>query len=308
MSQIAVGEAAFEGFRLIARKPLAIVVWALVLLVIIAAPMAMFLSLMLPVYAELFSQSAAGIEPSPERMLAMQGRLMMINPLFMLASLFLRALMISAVYRAVLSPQDDRFFYLRFGKTELLVGLVYLCLMILMWIAIVGGGITIVAVCAILWFASKGLAIGVGILLALGLIGFSIWALMRLSMALPMTFAERRFRFFEAWGLTKGHSLSLLLICLLLIVIILLLEVVVGGVVAGSVLGYLAVHPMDEASLAAFFDRPASQWAMDLAPLGVLYAVLFALLGAAAEAIFIAPWAAAYRMIAPAAARTEAAA
>ncbi|HEX6859162.1 MAG TPA: hypothetical protein VF138_03040, partial [Caulobacteraceae bacterium] len=122
MSQIAVGEAAFEGFRVIARRPLAVVVWGLALLVLTAGPTALYLGNFLPAFFDLMRPAGSGGEPSPEDMFALQARLMALNPLLMLTSLVIKTLLMCAVFRAVLTPRDDRFFYLRLGKAELMVG------------------------------------------------------------------------------------------------------------------------------------------------------------------------------------------
>jgi len=272
-----------------------------VLLVLTAVPMAMFMGAFLPAFAEMMSQAASGAEPSAEDMFALQARMMALNPLMTLCSLAVRTLLMCAIFRAVLTPEDSRFYYLRFGKTELLVGAVYLCLIILMAIVAVVGVLLLVAIGAVLWFASKGLAIGIGILGALALLVAIVWAMLRLWMALPMTFTERRFRFFEAWTLTRGQSGSLFLIGLLLIAIVFLMELLIGGVIGALVLAFLMGHPLNEQSITAFFQQPVSQWSAQLAPLAMVAGVVFALVGAAFYTVVTAPWAAAYRMLVPAA-------
>ncbi|HEX6861133.1 MAG TPA: hypothetical protein VF138_13155, partial [Caulobacteraceae bacterium] len=174
------------------------------------------------------------------------------------------------------------------------------CLSIMLWIAFVVGILLVLAVCAAMWFASKGLAIALGIVAGLALLAAMAWTALRLSMALPMSFAERRFRFFEAWTLTRGEGGALFLIGLLLIAILILMEAVIGGVVGGAMLAFFAGHPPSEGAVEAFFAQPVSDWATQLAPFAVVGGVALALLGAAFYAVMYAPWAAAYRMLVPA--------
>ena len=206
MAVIPVGEVAFAGFDVVRRKPLAVLVWGLVMfaffLAILVSVTAMFGSLWQAV------EQADGAEPSLGDVLAMQVQLMMFQFGIWLASILVRVVLTCAVFRAVLEPQDDRFAYMRLGKAELLVALVLLCLSIILTILIMGGLLVGVGVTMAAWAASKALAIGLGMLIFLALLVLFAWVGVRLSIALPMTFAERRFRFFEAWVLTRGNVVA----------------------------------------------------------------------------------------------------
>ena len=298
MAVIPVGEVAFAGFDVVRRKPLAVLVWGLVMfaffLAILVSVTAMFGSLWQAV------EQADGAEPSLGDVLAMQVQLMMFQFGIWLASILVRVVLTCAVFRAVLEPQDDRFAYMRLGKAELLVALVLLCLSIILTILIMGGLLVGVGVTMAAWAASKALAIGLGMLIFLALLVLFAWVGVRLSIALPMTFAERRFRFFEAWELTRGNVGNLFLVLLVVIAIVLLIEIAIGGLVAAIVLSMAAGGAFTEASVEAFFQRPPQEWLGVLGPAVLGLGALFAVILAALQAIVTAPWAAAYRALAPA--------
>ena len=67
-----------------------------------------------------------------------------------------------------------------------------------------------IIIVAMLSLQSPQLVLSVRLVMQLFVYGVVIWVSLRLSMAAPMTFAERKLRIFESWELTKGHTLSLL--------------------------------------------------------------------------------------------------
>lgn len=299
MAAIPVGEAAFAGFGVIRRNPAAVLVWGVVLFVLTIVPITALFGLIGP-WLEAFTQLAeSGAEPDPSAVLALQMQMMALNPILTLTSLVSRVLLTCAVFRAVLTPQDNRFFYLRLGLGELLVGLVYLCLIILLVLLVITGLGLVMGVSAIVWSGSHGAAVGLGILLSLALMVAVIWLGLRLSMAMPMTLAERRFRFFESWELTRGHAGELFLIALVAVVIVWLLEVVAIGVGVVLVIPFIGSGAFDEASIAAFFERPPADWIADIAPWLLGGGFVVSVLGAVLYTVFTAPWAAAYRALTP---------
>lgn len=296
MAGIPVGEAAFEGFTLIRRKPLAVLVWGLVLFAFFVAVFAMLGA----VFGSAWNMVSEldGAEPDVAEAFAFQMQIMMVQFGMWLISILMRVVLTCAVFRAVLEPQNDRFAYLRLGKVELLVALVLLCLSIILAILLMGGLLVGIGVTLAAWAASKALAVGLGILVFGALIVLFAWVGLRLSMSLPMTFADRRFRFFEAWELTRGHVGSLFLVLLVVIAIVLLIEIAIVGVALAIAMSVAAGGGITEASLEAFFQRPPQEWLAVLGPAVLIGGVLFGILGAALMAITTAPWAAAYRALA----------
>lgn len=294
MTQISLSDTAFEGVRLIARKPLAVLIWAAVIFLALAIPITLFLGTLAPAFTDLMRHSMEGSQPSPEDMMKFQLRWMAANGPIMLCSLVTRAVLMSAVFRAVLRPEDSRFAYLRLGKAELLTGLVYLCITILVLMLLFAGMIVLAGLTVASAIASKAAAIGVALVLGVVLIVLLIWVILRLILALPMTFAEGRFRMFEAWQLSRGHALQLFFIGLLAFAIVLVIEMVVGGVIGFTAIGVIASHA---SAAGGAFHRPAAEWIGQLAPWLVLGGAILALFGAAAMAIMYAPLAAAYRLL-----------
>jgi hypothetical protein len=195
-----------------------------------------------------------------------------------------------AIYRAVLEPRDSGFAYVRFGKAELAQILLMLCQYILFWVF---GVLVVIAFIVLMaaggFLAQPWMAVvqGVGFL---ALVGATLWILLRFSLAGPMTFAHRSFRFFDSWKLTRRHSWKLFWTTFLLFALVIGLSLVsmVGLFVPlGFVLGLtkLTLHGLGMAA------AEASGW-----PVVVGLAVLFviSLLNGALYAIFLAPWARIY--------------
>ncbi len=301
MAGVSVGAAAFEGFRVIGRHPLAVLAWAAVLFVLTFLPLMASVALVAPSLEEMIRQIAAeSDEGALEAAMAMQARMMALNPLTMLASFVARVLVMCAVFRAVLAPQDKRFGYLRVGAAELWTGLVTACLAVMFAIVAIFGvvGMGVVAIASGALTDQTGgewavLALVAGVLLAV------VWLALRFSMALPMSFEQRTFRLFESWALTRGLTLRLVLLMLLVLLIVILLEIAVAALAIGGGMALLAGRPIDEGALLAFFSRPMEAWLRQLAPWAVAVGVVGSLLGAALSAIVIAPWAAVWRQVAP---------
>lgn len=296
MAAVPVGETAFEGFRVIRRKPLAVLVWGLVLLAFFVLMMSWVVALFGSVWQSV--EAAGDAEPPLGDVLALQMQIMMFQFGVWLMSILVRVVLTCAVYRAVLEPEDDRFAYMRLGKAELYVALVLLCLTIILTMLLIGGMLVGMGVAMAGWAASKPLGIGLGILIFAALIAVFAWIALRLSMSLPMTFAERRFRFFEAWELTRGHVGSLFLVLLVVVAVVLLIEIAAAGVVAAVLFAVAAGGAFSEASLKAFFERPPQEWLLALGPIALIGSVVLAVVLAALQAIATAPWAAAYRALA----------
>ena len=298
MASIPVGEAAFEGFRVVARNPLAVLMWGLALFVLAVLPFLGAFSLLASSFGDLLRQAAEDAEPSFEEAMRLQFQMMALNPLLMIPSLISRVVLTCAIFRAVLRPEDNRFFYLRLSVTELLVGAVFLALMMVFFALFFAAILLGVGVTLTTWAVSEAAGVGVAIILVVGLLGGVIWLALRLSMAMPMTFAERRFRFFESWELTRGHVLSLLLLGLLTVVIVWLLEMVLVMLFFAAVLPFAAGGAFNEGAITAFFSRPMGEWMADLAPWLLIGGLVFSVIGAVFYTVITAPWAAAYRALA----------
>ena len=112
MASFSVGEAATAGFGIIVRKPLAVLAWGLLLMVATAAPMYLLLMFLRPDFALLMQMGAQdGASNDPNllpRLIRMQSGMMLFQLLFWMWSTGVKAVICSAVFRAVLEPKESR--------------------------------------------------------------------------------------------------------------------------------------------------------------------------------------------------------
>ena len=307
MAGFSVSEALGAGFRLIGRKPLTVPMWGVAYFLIAVLPVMLILAAAAPSVIELVRQAMAGAEePDPYAMLNLTGPLILLHPVMFLSSIAARAIVMNAVFRAVLEPQDDRVFYLRLGAVELWQALVQLCLMVLVGLAImlavlgalVVGGVVAMAVMSAGVREFQPWMAGGGVLIALLIGAVILWLFLRLSMAGPMTFAARNFRLFESWTLTRGQAGRLFLLALLIMLILFAIELAVSlviGLIVAAVVATAAVS-LDQAQIMAFLEQPGA-WLPVLIPLCLFVAAIACLVGGYVFAIVLAPWAEAYRQL-----------
>ena len=300
VGQIDVGGAATAGFGVIARNPLAVLVWGLVFFALTILPLVLMFGTIGPAFAEFIqSAPAEGGEPDMSSMMRLQGQMMAANSLAQLGQLAAQVLLMCAIFRAVLTPQDSRYFYLRLGMGELMGGLMMVFVAILLVMAIFGTVLIGAIVVGGAAMASPETAVVLGIIGVLGLIAGGVWLALRFSLAPVMSFAQKGFPLVEAWNLTKGKVGSLFLVGLLMVLIVLALEVVVFGALIGATIAAIAGASFNETALEGFFAQPVSAWSMQLLPWAVGGGLVLSLLGAVFTTLATAPWAAAYRDLVP---------
>ena len=285
---------AFEGIRLARERPKAVLIWALVFFISSLITGGILVGMAGEGLSELAAMQGDSPSADPEEALRVFGA---IAPAFLLMLPILLAvygLIYAAVNRAVLQPAEGGPGLLRLGGDEarqvavmLLLGLVLLFTYVVLTV--------VVALIA----AAVGGAGGEGVagLLAFVGIGLSLILMLflgvRLSLASPMTFTERRVRVLQSWGLTRGRFWPLLggyvLAIALMLVIYLLGMVVFGGVAAvvgGSLEAAGAAFSPDTSSLGAYFT-----------PITIAYVAFSALMTALTTAISVGAAAEAYRQI-----------
>ena len=312
MAKLSVTGAATAGLGLIGRKPWAVASWALVFLVLLLAPVLALVGHMAPILIE-FIQTAKtqgqGAEASPvmlQKMMAMQSGLMGFQLMGWFWSAGVKAVICAAVFRAVLHPGQDAFGYLRLGAQELWLALLFLVEAVLAMIVVFLAALLTGLVAALLFvIASKvggggGMAIKVvGCVAVLALPVSLIWIALRLSMAAPMTFADKTFRLFESWSLTRGKAWSLLGIAVLTVIFVILIEMLVEGVSFGALflLGAPHMAKANPEQVMALLEQPPMAllhrfWPW-IAGLGVIWSMMAAII----VTVFCAPWAAAYKAL-----------
>lgn len=288
-------DAAFEGFRLVRRNPMALVAWTLLYAVVSLLSLFAMSSAIEPLTAWGERMEALeGTSPTPEEVFAAFqgfGQVMLGLSWLIPVSLAVSAMLMAAVARAVLNPRAGGFGYLRLGMDELRVFVVTLVLGILLfcaWMALavlvgVLGGIAGASGANWMW-----LLVVLG-----GLAGVAaiIWIAVRLSLAVPMTVAENRFAFFDSFSLTRGRFWSLLGMAVIAFVMVLVI----------SLLSWVVTLPLSmmvgtDVWAGGSSDPEAIAAALDVTnPWVILSALAEAVIYAMTVGVMYAPFAAAYR-------------
>jgi hypothetical protein len=308
MARFSVTEAATAGFGIITRKPLAVLGWALALIVAVMLPGVLcflaFGSAILDLMGPALVVHDSGLSPEAlQSMATRMGALTSLNLLVWLWSVFVKAVFAGAAFRAVLAPEQSAWAYLRIGSRELWLTLLLLVEQVLAMIVVFVVVLLVVVLTAVVMVGAgeNGHAAGLAVCSAVGLIaaGLLLWLALRLSMAAPMTFADNQFRLFESWALTKGQGWRLLGVALLIVLLLVCLEIVFGGVAVGALMAASGLLPAatDEASVRAFMARPPLELVRDLWPWLVGFGAAVALFAAVAQAVAFAPWAAVHRAL-----------
>jgi hypothetical protein len=194
-------EAATEGFRVVRRAPRAAMVWGLMWLV-------------------WFSVAAGVIATGRKVVVSDRVAHWTIWEIFrhygpfavVLIALFFVVLGMTTIasFRAVLNPEQKRFFYLRLGRDELRVAAI--SVMAFSLVAIFGGmpAAALIALASPIMAAAPALARQIGVLGAVVTVCLEIWLCVRLSLIAVETFAEHRFHLTAYWPLARGRFWYLL--------------------------------------------------------------------------------------------------
>lgn len=311
MARISVGGAATAGLGLIGRRPMTIVVWGLALLVLALLPAIGMIAAMGPEFLGMIQalQGSRGVGPDPaamQQMMRLQSGMMLFNLGGWIWGTFVKAILCSAVFRAVLEPKASGLAYLRLGAQELWLTLLFLVESVLAYIVMIITAMMVLLPAVIVGVAGGhgghgGQGVAGGVITAIGL-GFAaavvlVWIGLRLSMAAPMTFADRQFRLFESWTLTQGSTARLLGVGVLTVLIVLVLELVIYGL-ALAILFAAGGPPAwihDSKAIAAFIAQPPADLIRSVWPWLAAGGAVWALVTSGLFTIFCAPWAAAYR-------------
>jgi hypothetical protein len=304
MQGFSFGEALSAGLRIIARHPLAVPVWTGLYLLLVGLPTIAILAHTLPAAIANYQQIAqhAG-RPDPARMMALRSQTFGWQPVLWLLQVIAHTLIMAAVFRSVLEPREGRWAFLRLGMRELWLGLTYVVLLVATFIMVFLLVLPLVIASAIMAGVahdSGGSAAGGAVLVALfGFVGLGVivWVLLRLCLALPMTFAERRFMLYESWDLTRGHAFKMFLVYLVLAIGVVLFELAVVAVAGVTLIPQLRAMAAGAASAATVGDtlRAALDVIHRQAPMLATLVIVVSLLAMAIQTILLAPLVEIYR-------------
>jgi hypothetical protein len=289
-------DAAFEGFRLVRRNPLAVVAWALLYAVLTLTALFALSRSIDPLIA--WSERAEAMEsgsPTPAEvgeMFQAFGAILFNLAWLLPVALVVGAMLSAAVARGVLNPKAGGFGYLRLGMDEVRVLVVTVVLSVLLTALAM---LVFVAVGMIGGVASASGA-GWGWLVAVvaGLGGFAllIWLSVRLSLAVPITVAEKRMAFFDSFALTRGRFWPLLGMAIIAFVMVLIISFLSSIVTMPLSL----MSGLDGWSFGTHDDPEAVRAALDVSnPWVIASAIVEAIVNALTVGVLYAPFAAAYR-------------
>lgn len=239
MRRFSLGTSLGDAFGLIHRRPMAVFVWGLLLVLPLFAAMA----LMFPAMGSMaeFSAEAEASDTIPPGFMAHMMQFQLGSMLANFGQLLLMAVVYTAIMRSVLRPEERSWCSLRIGMDELRVAVVGLVVGVGMYIVIMMLVLVGVAVGLAAW--GSGLEPGPGVALAVGLALVLIlalcWGLARVSLMAPATVLYRDFAFSQGWRLAAGKAWPLLGMMLLIALILLAFEAVL--VLAGVLIAVATV-------------------------------------------------------------------
>lgn len=221
-------EAAFEGFRVVRRKPTVVAWWALAYLVLFAVAFALAGPSLIEVMTIADTMNAANPSPADmQRLGAAYAGLAWLLP----AGLLFGAVLNTAIVRAVLRPEEGRLGYLRLGADEFRV------LGATLLLTLAGAAITLLAAFAagllvgVASLAGQAVAWLVGLLAGAAVLALVVFLAIRFSLAVPATFTEKRMAFKESWRATKGVFWPLLGMAVIAVIMSIVVGLL-GGIVA----------------------------------------------------------------------------
>ena len=229
-------DAAFEGFRLVRRKPMALVAWGLLYTVLSLLSLLALSSAIDPLMAwaeRMEALESASQTATPEEVWAAfqgVGEVMLSLAWLLPVSIIVSAMLMAAVARAVLNPRAGGFGYLRLGMDELRVFVVTLVLGILMMCAWIALSIAFAVLAGIAGATGAQWMWLVVLLAVLAGVAAIIWLAVRLCLAVPITVAENRFAFFDSFGLTRGRFWPLFGMAVITLVMVIVVQLL-GGIV-----------------------------------------------------------------------------
>lgn len=281
-------DAAFEGFRIVRRHPLAVVFWALTYVLAFAVFFAAFGGSL--AYLMAAAERLQGQQPGPDEVAALLPTYLAFIAVVLPLSLLFNAVLTAAVARAVLRPGQNKLGYLQLGGDELRV----LAVSVILFFVFAGVWFAVVVVAslgvALGSLVNTGLAVLLGVLLGIAGAAALVWLAIRLCLAVPVTIAERRIAPFASFALTRGRVLSLLGMTVIAFVMALLVNLL------GTIIALPVTMATGGLERLATFDGQTTMQIVQTAGAGLAaWAVVNSVFSALQMAVTQAPFSAAYR-------------
>ena len=298
MAKFSPSDAAFSGFALVKERPGAVAAWAVALLVFSAAIWALMIGLGLPTAIQtIWPQGPNTHDPAVARkaiqtLLPIQGGLLLLELVFY-------PILISAILRTFLDSRRRPFGGLRLGADELRMLWMIIRMCFVFWvielISIVAAVVVGVLIVILLTAAHSPaiLASLAHTLVLLLVFGWLFYVMVRFSLAIVVTAAEKRRGLRRSWLLTKGHFWSLFGAYILTFFIVMACEAVIMAVMLGIVgMGLIFTHVGLLDAFKALLNPGSNP---TIAALFLVGNVALVWLGAALFAVMFGPSVAAYR-------------
>jgi hypothetical protein len=283
-------DAAFEGFRVVRRKPLVLLWWAAFYLVSFALIFLVAAGPIAGLMAAVSDLESAGTVATPEDFEPIMMAYASILPLVLPLGILVGAVLNAAIARSVLEPGKSAFGYLRVGMDEVRVAVVSLVLMIVIWLA----ALVSFGVAGAVGGAMAGADVPGGplimVVLFLVATAFLIWLSVRLSLAVPITVAEKKFAFFDSFKVTGGRIWSLIGMAVIAFVMTMVVGILTSIIFFPITMGLGAT--IDWQSLEGMDAMGILQ---AVGPMILVAIVLQAISSSLSAAVMYAPFAAAYR-------------
>ena len=292
MKTFSMGEALGSGFGMIAKRPLAVLLWGVLLYLPGIASILALAPFMGDSWMEAGSTPDLSDAQAMDAFLQAQGWSILSNIL----SLIVQAVIGVAVIRLVLWPRTSGWAGLRLGAAEFF----YIVAQIAIWVAL--GILTLLVVLLGVFigiaFRGAGTEVQALVWIILGVTGAALflWTWARTGLISVASVDRKTLAFEEGWRMTGGQSVKLAVMGVLSVILCIIVFLPVVALAALSV-GLAGID------WAAFADAETwtTTWDARLM-IGFGLALLFIFAGTgAATAVAYAPWASAYRQLRPSA-------
>ncbi len=263
-----VTEASTAGFRVMGRRPISTLVWVLVWTVLGIGAIGLLFLWSWPQLSET-AKAFQSADTDPRALAATMVRfeLSVFQALWpgTLWLILLSVVLQAAIFRAVIEPGRSAFAYLRVGGDELRLLLLTVIYFVLSMVYFSALGLA----CALLIAAEQqlvqpwaGLLVFVTVASAICL---TFHIAVRLVLASPMTFANKRLQVFDSWRVTRGRFWPIVGVFVLAMVFVIGIGIAIGvirnALIAGVMSGFIQdmiQHPNEPqrifARLAAFVN------------------------------------------------------